>query len=240
MRAGKMSIRLLSLHVMLEWEILKNRTRSWEERMDVRWKRASYNSQACAEAKENGLELMSLPTFCCFPPWWYGCRTGETDVYNHHRAKHIAGPREAEGGFSEGWHGWSQAQIVCHTNKLRWKAALGMIYRSTWWLHPALPNKNQYGCCFTCAHRSRRNVSAATLTGIIQDRGSWEMWLILAQLIHYRAPAVPRVHLEVWWRLYIPFQNYVFNILNAWNEMQKITQRISYIKIVTWEIKFVI
>lgn len=52
MVAGKMSIRLPSLYVMLECEILKNWTSSWEEKADVRWKRTSCNSQAFAEMKK--------------------------------------------------------------------------------------------------------------------------------------------------------------------------------------------
>lgn len=173
-----MSTRLPSLHVMLEYEILKNRTSSWEEKMDVRWKGAGSNSQALAETKENGLELISLLKFCCFPLWWYRRHTGDTGAHHHHRAKHISGPREAEGGFSKGWRGWLQTQIMCHTSKLRWKAAVGMICRATWWLHLALPSKMLRLC-----PRVSRNCLWPTLTRLIQERGFWKILFILAQLI---------------------------------------------------------
>ena len=67
--------------------------------MDAKWERASYNSQASADTKWNGLEVMLVHTFQCFQLWWYRCHSGEAGAHHDHRTKHIDGPEEVKGGL---------------------------------------------------------------------------------------------------------------------------------------------
>lgn len=132
--------------------------------------------------------------------------------HDHYRAKHPCDAGEAEGGWIDKMHCvWSTEAPD----------------------DSALPfqRKNNMAAASLVPTNLTRLSPWPILTGIIQGRGFWAVLFILAQLTQYRATTVPWVHLEVWWSLCIPFQNNDFNILNAYTQMQRITQRINFIRI---------
>lgn len=100
------SVRLLSLHLMLELEVCRAGNR--EGKMDVKCgrPRTHWRPQARAGNHEDGLEPMSVSHHLQLR--WCGCPAEEAGAL-HHRVKYASGPgiREAEGSS---WGRWSSCR----------------------------------------------------------------------------------------------------------------------------------